>query len=50
MKRHYTTPTMRAVTVRHTQMLCASPYDNVTSPLRTYDDDDEVIRSKNEIW
>lgn len=49
MKRQYMQPTIQTVKVQHAQMLCNSPYDNVSS-LRTYDDDDDVISNKNEIW
>ncbi|MBQ4393661.1 MAG: hypothetical protein II826_11210, partial [Prevotella sp.] len=49
MKKQYMQPTMQTVKVQHSQMLCNSPYDEVES-LRTYDDDDDVISNKNEIW
>ena len=48
-KQEYMKPTMRVVKIQQTQMLCSSPYDDVKS-LRTYDDDDDAISNKNEIW
>ena len=35
---------------QHMQMLCGSPYDNVRSPLDTYDDSDDIITDKGSIW
>ncbi|MBR1682826.1 MAG: hypothetical protein IJ767_00475 [Bacteroidaceae bacterium] len=49
MKKQYIQPIMQAVKIQQTQMLCSSPYDDVKS-LRTYDDDDDVISDKDEIW
>ncbi|MBR1394264.1 MAG: hypothetical protein IJ559_01215 [Prevotella sp.] len=48
-KQEYMKPTMRVVKIQQTQMLCSSPYDDVKS-LHTYDDDDDVISNKNDIW
>lgn len=48
-KKVYEKPTVKVVKIQQSQMLCSSPYDNVSS-LRTYDDDDDVISNKNEIW
>ena len=41
-------PTTKVVQIHHTQMLCASPYDEQKS-LNVYDDDD-VIDQKGNIW
>ena len=50
-KQEYMKPTMRVVTLQqHMQMLCGSPYDNVRSPLDTYDDSDDIITDKGSIW
>lgn len=48
MKKTYLKPTTKVVQIHHTQMLCASPYDNQES-LNVYDDDD-VIDQKGDIW
>ena len=80
MKKTYLKPTTTVVYIHHTQMLCASPYDDKKSlnvyddnedvvqihhrqhllsgspyndqkaPLETYDDDDDVISDKGNIW
>ena len=42
-------PTTTVVYIHHTQMLCASRYDNKKAPLETYDDND-VIDQKSSIW
>ena len=47
MKKTYLKPTTKVVQIHHTQMLCASPYDNIQSPVETYDDD---ISDKGDIW
>lgn len=49
MKKQYIQPAMQIVKVQHSQMLCSSPYDDVKS-IHTYDDDDDVISNKDEIW
>ena len=50
MKRTYMKPTTKVVYIHHTQMLCASRYDNKKAPLETYDDDEDVIEQKSYIW
>lgn len=50
-KRAYEKPTCRVVVLRHkTNLLISSPYDNVQSPVDTYDDDDNTITDKGGIW
>ena len=48
MKRTYMKPTTKVVQIQHRQLLSGS-YDNIQSPVETYDDDD-VIYEKNSIW
>ena len=43
-------PTTTVVYIQHRQMLCGSPYDNIQSPVETYDDDQDVINEKGSIW
>jgi len=50
MKKQYMKPTMRVVKIQQTQMLCGSPYDDIKSPLDTYDDTEDVITDKGSIW
>ena len=50
MKRTYQKPTTKVVQIHHTQMLCGSPYDDKTAPLKTYDSDADVINEKGNIW
>ena len=51
MKKTYLKPTTTVVYIHHTQMLCASPYDNQKAPLETYDDNEEdFINEKSSIW
>ena len=50
MKKQYQMPTMKVVYIHHTQMLCASHYDNIQSPVETYNDDQDVINEKGNIW
>ena len=50
MKKTYLKPTTTVVYIHHTQMLCASRYDNKKAPLETYDDDEDVIEQKSSIW
>ena len=50
MKKTYMKPTTKVVYIHHTQMLCASPYNDQNGPLETYDDDEDVIYEKNSIW
>lgn len=49
MKKEYMQPTLRTVKVQHSHMLCSSPYNDVKS-IRTYDDEEDVISDKDEIW
>ena len=41
---------MRVVKIQQTQMLCGSPYDDIKSPVDTYDDPEDVITDKGSIW
>ena len=50
MKRTYQKPTTTVVYIHHTQLLSGSPYNNIQSPLETYDSDDDVINQKGYIW
>ena len=50
MKRTYQKPTTTVVYIHHTQLLCGSPYDNQNGPLKTYDDNQDVINEKGNIW
>ena len=50
MKKTYLKPTTKVVQIHHRQMLCGSPYDNIQSPVETYDEGDDVIYEKNSIW
>ena len=43
-------PAMQVVELRQHQILCGSPYDNVQSPLDTYDDDEDAIDNPGSIW
>ena len=48
MKKTYLEPTTKVVQIHHRQqLLTASPYDNIQSPVETYDDD---ISDKGDIW
>ena len=49
MKKTYLKPTTKVVQIHHTQLLSGSPYNNIQSPVETYDDND-VINEKNSIW
>ena len=49
-KQEYMKPTMRVVEIRQHQMLCSSTYNNVQTPLDTYDDPEDVITDKGNIW
>ena len=42
-------PTTKVVYIHHTQLLSGSPYNNIQSPVETYDDND-VINEKSSIW
>lgn len=50
MKNEYMKPAMRVVKIQQTQMLCGSPYDDIKSPLDTYDAPEDVITDKGSIW
>ena len=50
MKRTYMKPTMMVVQIQHRQMLCGSPYDNQNAPLETYNEEEDVINEKGNIW
>ena len=50
MKRTYMKPTTKVVPIQQRQMLCASPYDDQNGPLETYDDNEDVIEQKGDIW
>ena len=41
---------MRVVKLQQQRMLCGSNYDGLTSPVSTYNDDEDVIEDKNGIW
>ena len=50
MKKTYLKPTTMVVQIHHRQLLSASPYDNIQSPVETYNDDQDVINEKGNIW
>ena len=50
MKKEYIQPTMTVVKIQQQRMLCGSPYDDVKTPVSTYDDPEDVIEDKNDIW
>ena len=51
MKKTYLKPTTKVVQIHHRQqLLSASLYDNIQSPVETYDDNEDVINQKNSIW
>ena len=51
MKKEYIKPMMRVVALKHqTHILAGSPYDDQNGPLKTYDDPEDVIEDKNDIW
>jgi len=50
MKKQYMKPAMQVVEIRQHQILCGSPYDSVSTPLDTYDDEDDIITDKGSIW
>ena len=49
-KKTYMKPAMQVVELRQHQILCSSPYNNVSTPLDIYDDEDDVITDKGSIW
>ena len=51
MKRTYIKPTTKVVPIQQRQhLLSGSPYDNQKGPLETYDDNEDVIDQKGNIW
>ena len=51
MKKEYIQPTMTVVALKQkSSILVGSPYDNLSSPVQTYDGDDDVVEDKGEIW
>jgi len=51
MKKQYMKPTMQVVKIQHQHhLLAGSPYDDIKSPLDTYDDSEDVITDKGSIW
>ena len=49
MKKTYLKPTTKVVQIHHRQQLLSTSYNNIQSPVETYDDND-VINQKNSIW
>ena len=49
MKRTYMKPTTKVVQIQHRQLLSGS-YNNLKSPVETYNDDQDVINEKGNIW
>ena len=49
-KQDYIQPAMRVVKLQQQRMLSGSPYNNIQSPVETYDDDNDVINQKSSIW
>ena len=50
MKKEYIQPAMRVVKIQQHRMLCASPYNDVKTPVSVYDDDEDAISNSGEIW
>ena len=50
MKKTYLKPTMEVIQIQQRQILCGSPYDDQNGPLKTYNDDEDVIDQKGDIW
>ena len=51
MKKEYIQPTMTVVALKHqTHILAGSPYDSLTTPVSTYNADEDVIEDKGDIW
>lgn len=51
MKKEYMKPTMRVVVLQqYTRLLAGSSYDDIKSPVDTYDDPEDVISDKGSIW
>ncbi|MBQ8486965.1 MAG: hypothetical protein IJ533_04890 [Prevotella sp.] len=50
-KKDYEKPTMRVVKIQHQHhLLSGSPYDDIKSPVATYDEPEDVITDKGGIW
>ena len=51
MKKEYIQPTMRVVALKHqTHILAGSNYDDVKTPVQTYDEEGDVITQKGNVW
>ena len=51
MKKEYIQPTMHVVKIQQQRMLCGSnPYNDVKSPVSVYNDPEDVIEDKGDIW
>ena len=50
MKKEYIQPTMHVVKIQQQRMLCGSPYNDMKSPVSTYNDDEDVITDTGDIW
>ena len=51
MKKEYIQPTMRVVALKHqTHILAGSNYDNVSTPVDTYDKPEDEITTKGGVW
>ena len=51
MKRTYQKPTTKVVQIHHRQqLLTASPYGNIQSPVETYDSEGDDINDIQGIW
>ena len=49
-KKAYIKPEQRVVKIQQHRMLCGSPYNDVKTPVSTYDDPEDVIDDKGDIW
>ena len=51
MKKEYTKPAMSVVELKHcSHILCGSGYDNVSTPVETYDKPEDAITTKSGVW
>ena len=41
---------MHVVKIQQQRMLCSSPYNDVKTPVSVYDNDEDVIDQKGNIW
>ena len=41
---------MHVVKIQQQRMLCGSPYNDLKSSVSTYNDDEDVIDDKGDIW